>query len=190
LTESAAPRAVAGPVDVVVIGAGIVGLATARQLLVARPDLRLVVIDKESALAVHQTGHNSGVLHSGLYYAPGSLKARTAIAGRAAMIRFCAEHDVEVRVCGKVVVATEERELPRLNALHERARANGVRADLIDPERLAELEPHAKGLAALWVPEAGIVDYRSVCDALWSDLAAAGAQLALSTEVLGIVESE
>ncbi len=185
-----APPAVPGSVDVAVVGAGIVGLATARQLLVERPDLRLVLIDKEPAIAVHQTGHNSGVLHSGLYYVPGSLKARTAIAGRAAMIHFCGEHGVEIRVCGKVVVATREEELPRLHALHTRARANGVEVELIGPGRLAELEPHAAGLAALWVPDAAIVDYRAVCRALWHELAAAGAQLALSTEVCGIIERE
>jgi L-2-hydroxyglutarate oxidase LhgO len=152
--------------DVVIAGAGIVGLATARQLMRERPGLRLAILDKERAIAAHQSGRNSGVLHSGIYYAPGSLKAETAIAGRAAMLEYCSERGIPTRICGKVIVASREDQRERLLRLHAQAQANGVRVELIGSERLAEIEPHATGVAALFVPDAGIVDYRAVCRAL------------------------
>lgn len=154
------------PIDVVVIGAGIVGLATAWRLQNQFSDLRIIVVEAAERVAAHQSGHNSGVLHSGIYYKPGSLKARTCRAGKQAMESFCNEHDVAWQQCGKVVVATTAEELPRLETIAERARANGVQAIPIDTNALGELEPFAAGLSALHVPETGIVDYAQVCERL------------------------
>ena len=175
--------------DVTVVGAGIVGLATACALQRRHPGLAVVVVDKEDRVAAHQSGRNSGVLHSGLYYRPGSLKARLAVAGRAAMVRFCAEHGVAHEVCGKVVVAVDEDERPRLEALAERAKANGVRATLVSAAGLAGLEPHARGVAALHVPDAGIADFARVCLALAGLVVEAGGEVRLSTPVEAVVES-
>src|SRR5450759_3993285 len=146
--------------DVVVVGAGIIGLATARELLRRWPRLRLAVVDKESQIAAHQSGHNSGVIHSGIYYAPGSLKARLCVAGGRALIRYCDEHGIAYDLCGKVIVATDESELPRLDELQRRGEANGVVGlEAIGPERLAEIEPHAVGIRALHSPGTGIINY-------------------------------
>lgn len=149
--------------DVAVIGGGIVGLATAYRLAERFPELQTVVLEKESTLAQHQTGHNSGVLHSGIYYKPGSLKARNCRAGKQAMEAFCEAEGIAYDLCGKVIVATEAHELPALERIYERGQANGVRCEMIGPERLREIEPHAAGLRAIYVPESGIVDYRAVC---------------------------
>jgi L-2-hydroxyglutarate oxidase LhgO len=149
--------------DVAIAGGGIVGLATAYRLLEARPGLRLIVLEKEERLGAHQTSHNSGVIHSGIYYKPGSAKARTCVAGAAQMKSFCREHGIRFTECGKVVVATEERELPALRELHRRGTANGVPGlALIGPERLREIEPCAAGIEALHVPGAAIIDYGEV----------------------------
>ena len=169
--------------DVVVVGAGIVGLATTLRLLERRPDLSVVVVEKESVVALHQTGHNSGVLHSGLYYAPGSLKATTAVAGRSAMVEFCEQHDIPHDVCGKVVVATRDDELDRLAELFRRSDANGVPARMIDLDELAELEPHAAGIAAMHVESTGIVDYAEVCRTMARLIGDAGGHIAYSTSV-------
>ena len=174
--------------DVVVVGGGIVGLATARALVHARPGARLLVLEKESGVARHQTGRNSGVLHSGIYYRPGSQKAAMCVEGRQAMERFCSEHAVAFDRCGKVIVAVDERELARLADLELRVAANGVRAERIGPARLREIEPHATGLAALYVPETGIVDFSGVARALVAELEAAGAELRLGHEVVGVDE--
>lgn len=149
--------------DVAIIGAGIVGLAAGLQLVRKHPGLNLVVLDKESEVAAHQTGHNSGVLHSGLYYKPGSLKARLCGEGRAAMIRFCEEHAIPHDICGKIIVATEEREIPGLHELLRRGRANGV-ANLreLGPSEIREIEPHASGIRGLHVPTTGITDFKMV----------------------------
>jgi L-2-hydroxyglutarate oxidase len=173
--------------DVAVVGGGIVGLAVAHELLARHPRLRVVVLDKESRVAAHQSGHNSGVIHSGLYYAPGSAKARTAVAGAERMKRFCGEHGVRVEVCGKVVVATDERELPALAELHRRGTANGVPGLVeIGPERLREIEPHAAGLRALHVPGAAVVDYREVAAKLAERIVAAGGEVRLGAEVVAL----
>jgi L-2-hydroxyglutarate oxidase len=162
-------------VDVAVVGGGIIGLATAFNLVRTFPGKKLVVLEKEHRLAEHQTGHNSGVLHSGIYYRPGSHKARNCRAGKKAMEEFCAEHGIPFEICGKVIVATREEELPRLQALFERGQANGVQCELIGPERLRELEPYAtSGVRAIHVPETGIVDYRRVCAKLAELVTAAG----------------
>jgi len=152
--------------DVAIIGAGIVGLATAKTLL-DRHDISLVVVETEKELAAHQTGHNSGVIHSGLYYKPGSAKARNCVEGRLSMVRFCQEHGVAHEVCGKIVVATQESETPALAELERRGGANGLKGirRLQGPE-ISEYEPHVRGVAGLWVPETGIVDYKQVCQVL------------------------
>jgi len=149
--------------DVAIIGGGIVGLATAYQITRMYSGQRVVVLEKEQTLAHHQTGHNSGVLHSGIYYKPGSLKAINCRAGKRAMEEFCAAEGIDYEICGKVIVAVDEGELPALERIYARGQANGVNCALIDRERLAELEPHANGVRAIHVPEAGIVDYRQVC---------------------------
>ncbi len=174
-------------VDVAVIGAGIVGLATAREILERHPDLRLTILDKEPSVAAHQTGHNSGVIHTGIYYAPGSLKARLCVAGREELLRFCDAHEVPTERCGKLIVATETRELPGLEELYRRGLANGVPdLELIGPERIREMEPHCTGLRAIHSPATGIVDFRRVAEAMAVDLRAAGATFRLGLEVRGI----
>jgi L-2-hydroxyglutarate oxidase len=150
--------------DVVIVGGGIVGISTAMQLKSDRfPNWRVAVVEKESALASHQTGHNSGVIHSGIYYRPDSQKARFCLTGVQALLRFCEENEIEYQQCGKVIVATGEEELERLRALYQRGTANGVQGlEMIGPERLKEIEPHAAGIQALWAPGTGIVDYKKV----------------------------
>ncbi|MDP9151588.1 MAG: FAD-dependent oxidoreductase, partial [Myxococcota bacterium] len=153
-------------VDAIVIGGGIVGLASALALLGRRPGISVVVLEKEKKLAAHQTGRNSGVIHAGLYYKPGSLKATTCARGRALLERFCEEHAVPFERCGKVVVATTDEEVPRLDELERRGRANGLEGvRRIDVAELREREPHATGRAALLVPQTGIVDYATVARA-------------------------
>ena len=161
-------------VDVLIIGAGIVGLATAWRLQQQYSDLRIGVVDAASHVAAHQSGHNSGVLHSGIYYKPGSLKARTCRDGKLAMEAFCTEHGVAWEKCGKVVVATTADEVDRLASIEERASLNGVTAHRIDTDQLREIEPNAAGVAALHVPETGIVNYAKVCETLRSLVATAG----------------
>ncbi|MBI3756858.1 MAG: L-2-hydroxyglutarate oxidase [Deltaproteobacteria bacterium] len=149
--------------DLTIIGGGIVGLATALAVTRRFPKLKLAVLEKEERLAAHQTGHNSGVIHSGIYYKPGSLKAQTCVAGARALLSFCEEHDIPYERCGKVVVATSADELPRLEELFRRGVANGVAGlEMIGPERLRELEPHATGSKALYAPTTGIIDFPRV----------------------------
>jgi L-2-hydroxyglutarate oxidase LhgO len=172
--------AIAGRADVAVVGAGIVGLAAARALLARRPGIRLVVLDKEDAVGTHQTARSSGVIHRGVYYAPGSLKARLCVAGAAALETYCAEREIPVLRCGKVVVATAQEEVPRLEELHRRSLANGVpEVELIGPERLRELEPHAAGLQALHSPTTSVVDFALVAQAYADDVRAAGGDVLL-----------
>jgi L-2-hydroxyglutarate oxidase LhgO len=173
--------------DVAVIGGGIVGLATALAWLRRAPDARLVVIEKESAWGAHQTGHNSGVIHSGVYYKPGSLKATLCVAGARLMKAFCAEQGIPFQVPGKVIVATRQRELPILRMLHERGLANGVEGlQRIGPERLAELEPHGVGLEALHVPSAGLVEYPAVARKYAELIERAGGRLLLGAPARAI----
>ena len=145
--------------DVVVVGAGIVGLATARAILRSYPGRSVHVFEKELSVATHQSGRNSGVIHAGVYYQPGSDKARLCTAGRISMVEYCREHGIDHEVCGKVVVALDEADRERLHELERRCAANGVRAEMIGRERLRELEPHVAGIAALHVLDTGIVDY-------------------------------
>jgi len=153
--------------DITVIGAGIVGLATAHQLATTYPKLRIGVLEKEEGLAQHQTGHNSGVIHSGLYYQPGSIKAQTCKAGREALVAFAEAHDIPHEICGKIVVATQDRELPQLERLFENGTQNGI-PDLekIDAERIQELEPACTGIAGIHVPCTGIIDFCQVAEKL------------------------
>lgn len=169
---------------VAVIGGGIVGLATAHRLLRRRPDVQVLLLEKEDGPGRHQTGHNSGVLHCGLYYKPGSTKARMAVQGIRKMVDFCAENKVPFDLCGKVVVATEPEEVPRLHALLERGKANGLEGlQLLSPEQIRELEPHAAGLAGLRVPQEGIVDYPAVADAMVRQIRDQGGEIHFSSEV-------
>lgn len=173
--------------DVAVVGGGIVGLATARALLSARPGTRLVVLERERAVALHQSGRSSGVVHRGLYYAPGSLKARLCVEGADALVRYCEEKGIAHELCGKVVVATTPEEVPRLDELERRGRANGVPGlERIGPERLRELEPHVAGVAALHSPGTGIVDYGDVTRALADDVAAEGGEVLTGRDVVSI----
>jgi (S)-2-hydroxyglutarate dehydrogenase len=169
--------------DVAIVGGGIVGLATAVEITSRRLGTRVLLFEKEDRVARHQTGHNSGVIHSGIYYKPGSLKALNCRRGKAMLEAFCREHGILFETCGKVVVATAPDELPRLEAIAERARANGVGCELIGPERLRALEPHAAGLRALHVPETGIVDYVAVCEALAGLVRARGGEIVTGTRV-------
>jgi L-2-hydroxyglutarate oxidase LhgO len=175
--------------DVVVIGGGIVGLATAYRLVEARPDLRIAILEKEAQLATHQSGHNSGVLHAGLYYAPGSLKARLCKEGKAAIEAFATAHDIPFERCGKLVVALDESELERLAALRERATANNVPGlEEVGPERIRELEPHAAGIRGLWSPETGIIDFRRVALAMAAELERAGVVILTGHKVTRLSE--
>jgi L-2-hydroxyglutarate oxidase LhgO len=172
--------------DVIVIGAGAVGLGVALEITRRFPRQRLLVLEKEDRVARHQSGHNSGVIHSGVYYKPGSLKARLCVAGAAAMIEFCREHGVPHKVCGKVIVATTAGELPRLEELRQRGEANGLTGlRLIGPEELREIEPHASGLKALLVPSTGVTDFALVCEK-YAELISASGALRTSAAVTAI----
>jgi (S)-2-hydroxyglutarate dehydrogenase len=176
-----------GRADVVLVGAGILGLAVARELLTRRPRLRLIVLEKEDAIAQHQTGHNSGVIHSGIYYAPGSLKAELCVEGSRLMYEFCADKGIPTDRCGKVIVAANEAELPRLEELRRRGEANGVRGlEELDAERLAELEPNVVGVRALHSPETGIVDFRLVAQALADEVRERGGSILTGQTVVDI----
>jgi L-2-hydroxyglutarate oxidase len=167
--------------DIAIIGGGIVGLATGLALSRNAPKARLLILEKENAWGYHQTGHNSGVIHSGIYYKPGSLKARLAREGNRAMVAFCQEHGIKHEVCGKVIVATESGEQPLLDRLYERGLANGLEVSRMRAEELKEREPHAAGSAALLVPSTGIVDYKQVARTYAQLLQEHGADLRLNT---------
>jgi L-2-hydroxyglutarate oxidase len=173
--------------NAIVIGGGIVGLAVALEIMRRFPQLRLLVVEKEDRVARHQSGHNSGVIHSGVYYKPGSQKARLCVAGAAAMVEFCREHGIPHEVCGKVIVATSEAELPRLEQLRQRGEANGLSGlRLIGQDELREIEPHASGLRALVVPSTGITDYAAVCRKYAELISALGGTILTSTQVTGL----
>jgi 2-hydroxyglutarate dehydrogenase len=172
--------------DVVVVGAGIVGLAVARELLTRQPGLRVAVVDGAAAVAGHQTTHNSGVLHAGIYYAPGSLKARLCVDGARLMADYCAARGIPTERVGKLVVALEASELPRLDELERRSRINGVTIERVGPERMREIEPHCAGVAALHSPNTGTVDFAAVARALADDVRAAGGSVLLGHAVTGI----
>ena len=172
--------------DCIVVGAGILGLATAVELLERRPQWDIRVLDKEREVASHQTGRNSGVLHTGAYYAPGSLKARLCTHGRRLLLEFCEQEGVPYEICGKVIVAVDETERPALGEIERRARANGVEVHRIDQARLRELEPHCAGLEALHLPGTGLVDFRAVGRALAGRLERLGGRVELGVHVLAV----
>jgi (S)-2-hydroxyglutarate dehydrogenase len=173
--------------NVVIIGGGVVGLAVALEITRRFPHLRLLLVEKEDRVARHQSGHNSGVVHSGVYYKPGSMKARLCVTGAAAMVEFCREHGVAHEVCGKVIVATQAEELPRLEELRKRGEANGLAGlRMIGPEELREIEPHATGLQALVVPSTGITDYAKVCEKYAELISARGGTVLTSASAQGI----
>jgi len=177
--------------DIIIIGGGIVGLATAYQFTLDYPLLKITLLEKEQQLAAHQTGHNSGVLHTGIYYKPGSLKALNCLEGKSRMEDFCSKEEIDFEICGKVIVAISEAELPALETIYQRGRANGVSCEMINSEKLHELEPHVAGIKAVHVPEAGIVDYGQVCKRFAKHLQNnEDNQIHCSTKVIGIRHSK
>jgi len=172
--------------DYAIIGGGIVGLSTGMALTQRFPGAKILVLEKERSLAMHQTGHNSGVIHSGIYYKPGSFKAKFARAGRESMVRFCEEHAIAHDLCGKVIVATQADELVLLDNLYQRGLENGLDIHRIGVEQLKEIEPHVRGLAAIRVPAAGIVDYQAVCRAYARVISLAGGDIRVGERVLSI----
>ncbi len=172
--------------DILIIGGGIVGLATAHRIVARRPDLTVIVLEKEAAVAKHQTGRNSGVIHSGVYYKPGSLKARNCLRGIAMLHEFAEANDVPYETCGKVIVAVEDRECEGLRALYERGQQNGVPCEMIDAARLKELEPHVAGVEAIHVKSTGIIDYALVCEKLAENVQAAGGRVVTKAPVESI----
>ena len=174
--------------SVVIIGAGIVGLATAYQLIQKNPALKITILEKEEGIARHQTGHNSGVIHSGVYYKPGSLKAQNCRRGYDLLLDFCQQNDVAYELCGKVIVATQNAELPQLDMIFERGQANGLKKiKKISGDELHEIEPHVAGIAAIKVPEAGIINYTKVSQKLADLLTRAGAEIKLNQQVTNIM---
>jgi L-2-hydroxyglutarate oxidase LhgO len=173
--------------DIAIVGGGIVGLATGRELLRRHPHLKLVVLEKEAAVSQHQTGHNSGVIHSGIYYTPGSLKARLCTEGRRALWRYCESKGIEYRQVGKLIVATDESELPRLQNLWERGQANGIEnLEMLDASGIAQREPHCRGIRAIFSPVTGIVDYGVVARAYAADIREMGGEILTGRQVTGL----
>ena len=173
--------------DLAIVGGGVVGLAVARELAGRNPDASICVLERESQLGTHQTGHNSGVIHAGVYYAPGSLKARLCVEGARELYEYCEAHDITHEHCGKVIIATDRSELARLDELERRAKANGVPGlRRLDAEGIRELEPHAQGIAGLHSPQTGIVDFLAVTRSYAHDILETGASIATDCEVQGI----
>lgn len=172
--------------DLAIVGGGIVGLAVGYRFSQRYPNKKIVVLEKEKQLAHHQTGHNSGVLHSGIYYKPGSLKAINCREGKVAMEQFCSEHGIDYDICGKVIVATSEEEIPRMEKIYQRGLDNGVACEIVPKERLNELEPYAAGIKAIHVPEAGIVNYKQVCEKLGELITQTGGDILTDSKVIGI----
>lgn len=176
--------------DYIIIGGGIVGLSVGMELLIQHPQIKLAIIEKESHVAAHQTGHNSGVIHSGIYYKPGSEKARLAKKGSQTMRSFCEEYGLEVDICGKVIVASEDEELPLLDNLYKRGIDNGLDIRLIDKSELLEIEPYVSGKQAIHVPMAGIVNYKQVSEKMAEIILEKGGELLFNHEVLSVTETE
>ncbi|MEO9654936.1 L-2-hydroxyglutarate oxidase [Marinomonas sp.] len=175
--------------DIAIIGAGIVGLSTAWQLIQQYPDYRILLIEKESDVGLHQTGHNSGVIHAGVYYAPGSLKADFCQRGAAATKAFCQQHKIKFDQCGKLLVATNDKEVERMQALYLRCQQNNLEVEQLDQPALKQREPNVKGLGALFVPSTGIVNYQHICKKLAELFVEAGGELWLDSKVIDLSES-
>ena len=175
--------------DFVIVGGGIVGLSTAMTLGKTYPKAKIAVLEKESRWAFHQTGHNSGVIHSGVYYKPGGFKARFCREGNRSMVQFCQQHEIDYDICGKVIVAVEESELPQLENIYQRGLQNGLKVRKISASEVREIEPHVRCLAALHVSSTGIVNYRQVCQKYADLIRLQGGELYLNTKVLKIVSS-
>ncbi len=177
--------------DVIIVGAGVVGLATALRLKEAKPELKVLLLEKESGVAAHQTGHNSGVIHSGIYYKPGSLKALNCKKGYDELIEFCDKNDVPYELCGKVIVATDASELPALENIYKRGVENGLEGlKMIDAEELKEYEPHCKGVKAIVVPQTGIIDYKTVCEKYLELFQEKGGVVRFSEKVNGLKDEQ
>lgn len=176
--------------EVVIIGGGIVGLSVGLALTERFPDKKVVILEKENSVSKHQTGNNSGVIHSGIYYKPGSFKARFAKQGSQSMVAFCKEHGIEYDICGKVIVATEQHELPLLQNLYERGIQNELEIEMLNAEQLKEIEPHVAGLGAIRVPQAGIVNYQQVSKKIRELIEANGGEIRCGEEVKSINEHE
>ena len=176
--------------EVVIIGGGIVGLSVGLALTERFPDKKVVILEKENSVSKHQTGNNSGVIHSGIYYKPGSFKARFAKQGSQSMVAFCKEHGIEYDICGKVIVATEQHELPLLKNLYERGIQNELEIEMLDAEQLKEIEPHVAGLGAIRVPQAGIVNYQQVSEKIRELIEKNGGEIRCGVEVKSINEHE
>lgn len=173
--------------DVTIIGGGIVGLATAYRLNEKKPGLNLLLIEKEQGVSCHQTGHNSGVIHSGIYYKPGSLKARNCIEGYRQLIEFCDQHNIQYDICGKIIVATDEKEKTTMQTLYERGQSNGlINLKLLDNDELKEYEPYVNGIAGIRVPQTGIVDFREVSEKLYEVLKENGVEFRFGEKVSGV----
>lgn len=177
--------------DVIIIGGGIVGLATALRLKEQNPNIRVILIEKENEVAAHQTGNNSGVIHSGLYYKPGSLKAKNCIEGYQKLLDFCNQEEIPYELCGKIVVATQKEQIPILDGLFERGQQNGLdNLKLLNVEEMREIEPHVKGLKAIKVPQTGIIDYKLVSQKMASKIQKLGAEIRLGERVSSISKVE
>jgi len=177
--------------DYIIIGAGIVGLSTAYNIQLLRPGASVLILEKEISVAAHQTGHNSGVIHSGIYYKPGSAKALNCAKGYKMMLQFCNENDIPYKICGKVIVATEQNELEGLQKIYNRGIQNGLNGlKIISAQELKEIEPHAAGLRAIWVPQAGIINYKSVSEKLKLIIEQKGGKLILNQKVKAIKHAQ
>ncbi|MDP5139146.1 MAG: FAD-dependent oxidoreductase, partial [Spirosomaceae bacterium] len=173
--------------DVIIIGGGIVGLATALSLKEQNPNIRVILIEKENEVAAHQTGNNSGVIHSGLYYKPGSLKAKNCIEGYQKLLDFCNQEEIPYEFCGKIVVATQKEQIPILDGLFERGQQNGLdNLKLLNVEEMREIEPHVKGLKAIKVPQTGIINYKLVSQKMADKIQKLGAEIRLGERVSSI----
>lgn len=176
--------------DFVIVGGGIIGLSTAMNLGQTYPEAKIAVLEKESQWAAHQTGHNSGVIHSGIYYKPGGFKAKFCRAGNRSMVEFCQQHNIDYDICGKVIVAVEESELPQLEKIYQRGLKNGLKVRKINPDEVKEIEPHVRCLAALHVPSTGIVDYQQVAQKYADLIRMQDGELYLNTKVVKIINRD
>ncbi|MDX1639684.1 MAG: FAD-dependent oxidoreductase, partial [Balneolaceae bacterium] len=173
--------------DFIIVGAGIVGLSTAYKLSQKYPDLNILVLEKEDRVAAHQTGHNSGVIHSGIYYKPNSYRAKNCVNGRHQLVDFCEKHEVDYEICGKIIVASEKEDIPRLERIYETGQINKIEGiEMVGRERMREIEPYAEGVRAIHVPCSGIVDFVGVCEKQRELIEARGNHVKFNQEVQNI----